>query len=291
MTNDASGRISGAYRLGRDTPRSPTDAFSNRDPGARSTDNSFLGLDFSFEASIITFQPCEQSGLKDATRVHPDFNNVPIPPTTLPSRAIPFKGFLTTLSLPREEVVTVRGPINRLGTFRSVHGHLDLPLRSLTKPISHRAVAGASVPTRFLETAAAAPLSGHSTRNSKPSLATLKAASPTLSLVQPISRLESPLWSVGVTGTHGHASRRDGRESPCPSRTHGEFFRPEIRCSQHLFASNRDHNIHAQRDVPGSRRERPKKGSDVSREAHGRPSCKGAERSLDPPEALGLLAP
>ncbi|PKI59330.1 hypothetical protein CRG98_020285 [Punica granatum] len=71
-----------------------------------------------------------------------------------------------------------------LGTFGSAHGHLDLPLRSPMNPISHRAVAGASVPTRFLETAAAAPLSGHSTRSSKPSLATLKAASPTLFLVR-----------------------------------------------------------------------------------------------------------
>ncbi|PKI42304.1 hypothetical protein CRG98_037304 [Punica granatum] len=43
----------------------------------------------------------------------PDFNNVPFPPTTLPSRAITFKGFLITPTLPREEVVTVRGPIHR----------------------------------------------------------------------------------------------------------------------------------------------------------------------------------
>ncbi|PKI47576.1 hypothetical protein CRG98_032031 [Punica granatum] len=135
------------------------------------------------------------------TRVHAGPLRVPFRPTTLPSRAIPFKGFLTTLSLPREEVVTVRGPISRapppfhhfsltgffvfilnffslfqacpgLGTFGSVHGHLDLPLRSPTNPISHRAVAGASVPTRFPETVAAEPLSGHSTRSSKPSLST-----------------------------------------------------------------------------------------------------------------------
>ncbi|PKI62730.1 hypothetical protein CRG98_016875 [Punica granatum] len=71
-----------------------------------------------------------------------------------------------------------------LGTFGSAHGHLDLPLRSPTNPVSHRAVAGASMPTRFPETAATAPLSGRSTRSSKPSLATLKAASLTLFLLQ-----------------------------------------------------------------------------------------------------------
>ncbi|PKI73165.1 hypothetical protein CRG98_006452 [Punica granatum] len=38
---------------------------------------------------------------------------MPIPPTTLPSRAITFKGFLTTLILSREEVVTIRGSIHR----------------------------------------------------------------------------------------------------------------------------------------------------------------------------------
>ncbi|PKI78559.1 hypothetical protein CRG98_001066 [Punica granatum] len=70
-----------------------------------------------------------------------------------------------------------------LGTFGPAHDHLDLPLRSPTNPVSHRAVARASVSTFFPETAAAAPLSSHSTRNSKPSLATLKAASPTLFLV------------------------------------------------------------------------------------------------------------
>ncbi|PKI62720.1 hypothetical protein CRG98_016883 [Punica granatum] len=54
-----------------------------------------------------------------------------------------------------------------LGTFGTTHGRLDLPLRSPTSPISHRAVTGASVPTCFPETAAAAPLSGHSTRNAQ----------------------------------------------------------------------------------------------------------------------------
>ncbi|PKI60800.1 hypothetical protein CRG98_018789 [Punica granatum] len=114
---------------------------------------------------------------------------------------------------PREEVVTIRGPINRaqppficfsltgfytflpnflsyfqtcpgLGTLGTTHGHLDLSLRSPTSLISHRAVAGASVPTHFPEIAAAAPPLGSLTRSSKPSLATLKAVSSTLFLVQ-----------------------------------------------------------------------------------------------------------
>ncbi|PKI78459.1 hypothetical protein CRG98_001099 [Punica granatum] len=166
------------------------------------------------DVSVVANASCrKENRVSWVTRVHAGPLRVPFRPTTLPSRAIPFKGFLTTLSLPREEVVTVRGPINRaqppfhhfsltgffvfipnsfslfrvrpgLGTFGSTHGHLDLPLRSPTNPISHRAVAGASVPTRFPETVAATPLSGHSTCSSKPSLATLKAASPTLFLVQ-----------------------------------------------------------------------------------------------------------
>ncbi|PKI59197.1 hypothetical protein CRG98_020412 [Punica granatum] len=108
----------------------------------------------------------------------PDFLNVPFPPTTLASRAITFKGFLTALTLTREEAVTVREPYNRaqppfhfflligfryffpvfllsfavcpgLRTFQVVHEHLDLPLRSLRSPILYRAEVGAVVPTPF----------------------------------------------------------------------------------------------------------------------------------------------
>ncbi|PKI63991.1 hypothetical protein CRG98_015604 [Punica granatum] len=67
----------------------------------------YSGLVFPFEASIIVFWPYEGSGPKDASRVQPRLNDVPFPPTTLPSSATMFKGFLTTLTLPREEVVTV----------------------------------------------------------------------------------------------------------------------------------------------------------------------------------------
>ncbi|PKI59739.1 hypothetical protein CRG98_019915 [Punica granatum] len=69
-----------------------------------------------------------------------------------------------------------------LGTFETAHGHLDLPLRSPTSPISHRTVTGASVPTPFFPSCRNCHLSGSSTRSLKPSLATLKATSPTLLL-------------------------------------------------------------------------------------------------------------
>ncbi|PKI47120.1 hypothetical protein CRG98_032489 [Punica granatum] len=147
------------------------------------------------------------------TRSQPCPNDVPFRSTTLPSCAITFQGFLTTLTIPHEEVVAIRGPIHRaqppfhsffftgflvfipnflslfrvrlgLCTFGSVHSHLDLPLRSPRSSTSHHAVTGASVPTHFPRAATTAPLSGHSTCSSKPSLATLKAASPTLFLLQ-----------------------------------------------------------------------------------------------------------
>ncbi|PKI70909.1 hypothetical protein CRG98_008704 [Punica granatum] len=138
----------------------------------------FPGLDFPFEASSITFGPHEESGPEATNRVQPCPNDVPFPPTTSSSRAITFKGFLTTLTLPSEEVVTIRGPIHRaqppfhlfflywvpfplpsflsrfqacpgFGTFKTTHGRLDPSLRSPTSPIPHRVVAGASVPAHF----------------------------------------------------------------------------------------------------------------------------------------------
>ncbi|PKI32499.1 hypothetical protein CRG98_047110 [Punica granatum] len=103
---------------------------------------------------------------------------MPFPPTTSSSRAITFKGFLTTLTLPREEVVMIRGSIHRaqpsfhlfflyrvpfplpsflsrfqacpgFGMFGTTHGRLDPSLRSPTSPFPHRAVAGTSVPAHF----------------------------------------------------------------------------------------------------------------------------------------------
>ncbi|PKI67626.1 hypothetical protein CRG98_011982 [Punica granatum] len=126
----------------------------------------------------------------------PDFNSVPFPPTTLPSRAITFKGFLIILTLPREEVVTVRGPIHRaqppfhlfllyrvpfflpnflslfracpgFGTFVAVHERLDSPLRSPTSPILHCAVVGASVPTPFSPSCRCCHLTGPVTRSAQ----------------------------------------------------------------------------------------------------------------------------
>ncbi|PKI61786.1 hypothetical protein CRG98_017836 [Punica granatum] len=68
--------------------------------------------------------------------MHPNFNNVPFFSKTLPSHALTFKGALITLTLPREEVVTVRGPIHRAQP--PFH-------RSPRSPILHRAVVGAEL--------------------------------------------------------------------------------------------------------------------------------------------------
>ncbi|PKI71952.1 hypothetical protein CRG98_007635 [Punica granatum] len=69
-----------------------------------------------------------------------------------------------------------------LGTFGSAHEHLDLLLRSPTSPTPHSTVAGARVPTHFPRTAAAASSRVSQPVTLKPSLATLRAASPTLFL-------------------------------------------------------------------------------------------------------------
>ncbi|OWM71004.1 hypothetical protein CDL15_Pgr012381 [Punica granatum] len=153
----------------------------------------------------------QRVGSRNRNRAHPSSPRVPFRPTTSASRALTLKGFLTTLTLPREEVVTVRGPTNRaqpsftrfsltgflsflpnflshfriysgLGTLGTAHGHLDPPLRSPTSLISHRAVTEASVPTPFFPSCRDCHLSGPFTRSLKPSLATLKATSPTLLL-------------------------------------------------------------------------------------------------------------
>ncbi|PKI34391.1 hypothetical protein CRG98_045212 [Punica granatum] len=83
-----------------------------------------------------------------------EFPYVPFLPTTLASHAITFKGSLTTLTLPREEVVTVREPYNRA----------QLPFRllsligSLRSPISLGAVVGLDVPNSFSPAATDATL-------------------------------------------------------------------------------------------------------------------------------------
>ncbi|OWM85536.1 hypothetical protein CDL15_Pgr023430 [Punica granatum] len=107
-----------------------------------------------------------------------------------------FKGFLIILTLPREEVVTVRGPIHLaqppfhpfllyrvpfslpnflslfraclgFGTFGAVHERLDPPLRSPTSPILHHAVVGASVSTSFSPSCSCCHLSGLVTRRAQ----------------------------------------------------------------------------------------------------------------------------
>ncbi|PKI46778.1 hypothetical protein CRG98_032828 [Punica granatum] len=141
MTNDTSGRVSGTSLVSRDTPNLSRTPFRTGLPGPN-----------------------------------------------------PLTRFLTTLTLRREEVVTIRGPIHRaqppfhsfsltgffvfisnflslfrvhpgFGTFGTTHGRLDPSLRSPTSLISHRAVAGASVPTHFLRSCRGCPSLGSFTRN------------------------------------------------------------------------------------------------------------------------------
>ncbi|PKI49386.1 hypothetical protein CRG98_030220 [Punica granatum] len=47
-----------------------------------------------------------------------------------------------------------------------------------------------------------------------------------------------PLVIRGGHGTRGHASRKDGREFPRPSRTHRMLFRPEVCRSPHFIVPN-----------------------------------------------------
>ncbi|PKI61992.1 hypothetical protein CRG98_017624 [Punica granatum] len=88
-------------RAPHDEPRAPQDVQSTlRKPRLKS-----LGLPGPTQH--------EESGPLIDTRCTPNLPRVPFRSTTLPSRAIAFKGFFTTLTLSREEVVTIRGPINR----------------------------------------------------------------------------------------------------------------------------------------------------------------------------------
>ncbi|PKI36136.1 hypothetical protein CRG98_043474, partial [Punica granatum] len=119
---------------------------------------------FRFEVPNTPFQPKEESGPKTPSRAHRSPSRVPFPPTTSASRAIVFKGFLTTLTLPREEVVTVRGPTDRA---QPSFARFSLT-RSPTSLTLHRAVTGASVPTPFYPTCRGCLLSGPSTRSSQP---------------------------------------------------------------------------------------------------------------------------
>ncbi|PKI72293.1 hypothetical protein CRG98_007316 [Punica granatum] len=132
---------------------------------------------------------------------------------TLASRAITLKGSLITLTLPREEVVTVREPYHHaqppfhlillyrvhfllpsflslfracpgFGTFRTIHERLDPSLRSPRSPILHRAMVGASMTSSiFLSCHGRCSRVPVTARRDQPSLATPKATSLTLSLM------------------------------------------------------------------------------------------------------------
>ncbi|PKI52784.1 hypothetical protein CRG98_026819 [Punica granatum] len=111
-------------------------------------------------------------------------NNVPFPPTTLPSGSITFKESLITLNLPREEVVTFREPYHRAQPpFHPFSLYRICPLgvqgaRSCTVPWSELACRAESC-----QAAMVAALRVFTARHDQPSLATPKATSPTLSLV------------------------------------------------------------------------------------------------------------
>ncbi|PKI50217.1 hypothetical protein CRG98_029400 [Punica granatum] len=106
------------------------------------------------------------------------FPDVPFPPAISASHAITIQGFLTTLTLPREKVVTVQEPYNRaqppsrlsllIGfrcfslffllsfqvcpgpcTFETIHERLDLSLRSPRNLTLLDVVIGVVVPTSF----------------------------------------------------------------------------------------------------------------------------------------------
>ncbi|PKI64527.1 hypothetical protein CRG98_015090 [Punica granatum] len=162
---------------------------------AQASANSLLIFDLKLPTSLSSRE--ESRVPRPPSRVHRATNNVPFLPTTSASRAITLKGFLTTLTLSREEVVVmIRGPINRaqppfirfslIGfsvfipelflTFSSLSRAwhvrdypwgLDLSLRSPTNSILHRAVTGASVPTPFFSTCRDCFLSGLLTRSAQ----------------------------------------------------------------------------------------------------------------------------
>ncbi|PKI47269.1 hypothetical protein CRG98_032340 [Punica granatum] len=108
-------------------------------------------------------------------------NHVPFLPMTSASRAIMFQGFLTTLTLPREEVVTVRGPINRA----QPSFYPSLLYRGSNEPDLAPGRGRSERAKPFSRDCYGCTSPGSPTiRNFQPSLATPTAASPTLFLLQ-----------------------------------------------------------------------------------------------------------
>ncbi|PKI77650.1 hypothetical protein CRG98_001988 [Punica granatum] len=184
----------------RGSPRRTTRCTKgNRRPGAlNSTPNAQTGQNrLSRRRATRTFVHMTY----DATGCTPSPPLVPFRSTTLSSRAITFKGFLTTLTLPREEVVTIRGPIHRA----QPPFHLFFLYRESNEPnpASCRGRSKRADPfSRKMPRLSL--LSGHSPVALDPSLATPTAASPTLSSCNE-ARKESP-WRVRpCQGTHDHS--------------------------------------------------------------------------------------
>ncbi|PKI63897.1 hypothetical protein CRG98_015678 [Punica granatum] len=164
----------GTFQWSRTSPGEPSGHVHGKQRSQRSPSTS------KHSGNTEKIPPKVQSGPETPSRAHRTPSDAPFLPTTSASRAITFKGFLTTLTLRREEVVTV---CPGLGTFETVHGHLDLPLRSPTSPISHCAVTGASVPTPFSPNCHSRCLTGTYCPWLLAGSPDPLAASPTLSLV------------------------------------------------------------------------------------------------------------
>ncbi|PKI67384.1 hypothetical protein CRG98_012221 [Punica granatum] len=128
MTNGTSERTSEASCLSRGTPEPSQTSFLTGLPGTRSTGEETAPRNLSAHTQgppgpwnkfQIAFRGSSWAPDRKTIRSREpppgasNFLDVPFLSTTLASRAITFKGFLITLTLPYEEVVTVREPLHR----------------------------------------------------------------------------------------------------------------------------------------------------------------------------------
>ncbi|PKI52025.1 hypothetical protein CRG98_027580 [Punica granatum] len=164
MTNDTSGRVSGASRVSRDTPdlsRTPfLTGLPGPDPLTRFSEGRFSG------------NKRLPVNLRGTSTENKDPNDPRTPQDirgTLrkPRSQVPMSSRANGL---RSRTTSQRSHTRQkgLGTFGTTHGRLDPSLRSPTSPISHRAVAGASVSTHFLPSCRGCLPLGSLTRSLQP---------------------------------------------------------------------------------------------------------------------------
>ncbi|PKI50476.1 hypothetical protein CRG98_029135 [Punica granatum] len=214
-------------------------------------------------------------------RVVPSRSKGPSRPTISPVKRWSRSESLSTVHNPRSTLSLLSG----LGTFAAVHDRLDPSLSSPRSLILHRAVVRASVPTPFSSRC----FTGVFALDVQPSLATLIATSSTPFL------WEMTHFEVGET-----LVVREGRGNsrPCLLKGWPRVLLPlmDARGTPSPRSLLLPTPYHPKRRVTcghdekysGSRGERPF-GSAASRDVHGYPPCKGAERSLGLPEASDLL--